>query len=145
MHFLGFRTTFRDFDPLFGVLVHFIGFGLFYEFWSTFGVFLSFLVVWTTFRDFDQLFGVLIHFPGFGSLSGFGPLSGFDTFISRVILVVLFNAVFPLVTSLIENVTVGSFVVLRPLVRDVISTDSPVFTWTFLIKVSSIGFMIGSK
>ena len=103
------------------------------------------------FRDFDPLFFILIHSPGFGSLSGFGPLSGFDplsgfyAFISRVILVVLFNAVFQLVTSHIENVTVGSFVVLRPLVRDVISTDSPVFTWTFLIKVSSIGFMIGSK
>ena len=110
-----------------------------------FSGFLNFSGVWTLIRDFDPLSGVLIHFPGFGSLSGFGPLSGFDTFISRVILVVLFNAVFPLVTSHIENVTVGSFVVLRPLVRDVISTDSPVFTWTFLIKVSSIGFMIGSK
>ena len=97
------------------------------------------------FSGFDPLFGFWSTFRGFGPFSGFGPLSGFDTFISRVILVVLFNAVFPLVTSLIENVTVGSFVVLRPLVRDVISTDSPVFTWTFLIKVSSIGFMIGSK
>ena len=82
--------------------------------------------VWSTFR-------VLSTFPGF------------DPFILRVILVVPFNAVSQLVTSLIENVTVGSFVVLRPLVRDVISTDSPAFTWTFLSKVFSIGFMIGSK
>ena len=117
----------------------------FSEFWS---------ILWDLvhFSGFRSTFHVLVQFSGLGPIfwfySFFGlcpTFPGFNPFILRVILVVPFNAVSQLVTSLIENVTVGSFVALRPLVRDVISTDSPAFTWTFLTKVFSIGFMIGSK
>ena len=119
IHFLGVSSLWNY--PLLG-FIHFLG-------WSTFWIYPVFEI---------------IHFF---ILSTFwvSPHFGFYPLISRVILVVLFNAVFPLVTSHIVNVTVGSFVVLLPLVRDVISMDSPVFTWTFLTKVFSIGFMIGSK
>ena len=72
---------------------------------------------------------------------------GFHRFTNscRVILVVHFNAVFPLATSLTDNATVGSYGVSLLLVKGVISTASRVFTWTFLIRASLTGSMIGKK
>ena len=56
---------------------------------------------------------------------------------------VLFNAVFLLVTKLTENVTAGFFEESLPLVRDVTSMDSPASTWTCPIAAFLTGFMIG--
>ena len=72
---------------------------------------------------------------------------GFHRFTNscRVILVVHFNAVFLLATSLTDNVMVGSYEVSLPLVKGVISTASLVFTSTFLTRASLIGSMIGKK
>ena len=65
--------------------------------------------------------------------------------VSRVTPVALFNAVYQLVTNHIVNVMDGSYVVSHPSVKGAISMANLVFTLIYLRKVSSIGFMIGSK